>query len=102
MTVHAWLEARRPAPPTALADRVRDLVASVPDEDEPAAACLRAAEQALARLVREGDAGRAQALDLLAIDALVTYAFEAAADHPDTIGPRAHAAMAALSRVGQP
>lgn len=101
MTVTAWLDARRPAPPTALADRVRELVASAPGDDEPVAACLRAAELALVRLVREGDAGRAQALDLLAIDALVTYAFEGAADQPETIAPRADAAMAALSRVSR-
>jgi hypothetical protein len=41
--------------------------------------------------------GRAAALDLLAADALATYAFEAAADDPDAIPARARAAMARLS-----
>lgn len=75
-------------------------VAAVDTATEPAAACLSAAEDALARLVRDGDDSRAGALDLLAIDALVTYAFEAAAEDPSRIDGLAMHAMARLSRVG--
>jgi hypothetical protein len=102
VSIQDWLDARRPAPPELLRRRIDELVReSGGVDDRPAATCLRAAERALERLVRQGDAGRAMALDLLAIDALVTYAFEAAADEPDSIADRAAAAMASLSRVSR-
>lgn len=100
MTALDWLAERRPAPPEALRRRIAELVAAVDDvPEDPGATCLRAAERVLATLVRHGDAGRAAALDLLAVDALVTYAFEAAAAEPGSVAPRATVAMAALSLV---
>jgi len=99
VTVRAWLDARDPVPPAALQRRMSEQVAGAAPEAEPAAACLAAAEEALARLVRDGDDSRAAALDLLAIDALVTYAFEAAATAPSRIDGLAADAMARLSRV---
>jgi hypothetical protein len=100
VTIDTWLAARRPVPPPALAGRVSELIsrAERPGNDN-ASTCLRAAEVALDRLVRERDASRASALDLLAIDALVTYAFEAVADEPGSLDKRAHDAMVMLSRV---
>jgi hypothetical protein len=44
---------------------------------------------------------RSQALDLLAADALLTYAFEAAADEPQTLVARADAAMLRIAEIGQ-
>ena len=81
-TVRAWLDARDPAPPPALAGRARDLL------DETGALQLRqspepflaAAESLLARMLREGCDTRGSALDLLVADALVTWAFESAAE----------------------
>jgi hypothetical protein len=99
VNIDAWLDARSPAPPAELRDRIGGMVGQVPDGNDPAIACLAAAERALQRLVTSGDSSRAAALDLLAIDALVTYAFEAAADDGDAIPARAADAMAALSRV---
>jgi hypothetical protein len=98
--IEAWLAARRPVPPAALADRVTDLVTRAGSEaDDHPTTCIRAAVAALERLVRERDAGRGSALDLLAIDALVTYAFEAAADTPESLDQLAHDAMVTLSQV---
>jgi hypothetical protein len=47
---------------------------------------------------REGDA-RAAALDLLAADACVTWALEAAADEPGTLAQRAEDAMRRITQL---
>ena len=100
MTIQAWLDDRQPAPPAALRRRIAELVDQVAeDPEDPGLTCLRAAERSLAILAGSGDAGRAAALDLLAVDALVTYAFEAAADDPAIVAERATEAMESLSRV---
>ena len=103
MTIQAWLDGREPAPPPALAARVRELASAVRTPgDDHASTCLAAAEARLASLVRQGEAGRVGALDLLAIDALVTYAFEAAAATPGSVPERAAEAMSRLSLVAAP
>ena len=81
MTLRAWLAAREPAQSPDLAQRIAELAAPF---DGPkvdiADQCLTAAEAALPALLTAGESeSRGTALDLLAIDALVTYAFEAAA-----------------------
>ncbi len=74
----AWLEARRPAPPEALRTH---LAAALVDADLPLPDHLaRLGQQALARVAGRPDGGRELALDLLAADAFVTYAFEAQAE----------------------
>jgi hypothetical protein len=74
----AWLEARRPAlPPTLRAHlerRAEDVPGILPDDLADAGRAL------LARVLARPAAGRELALDLLAADALVTYAFEAQAE----------------------
>ena len=99
MTLAEWLATRFPAPPPALRDRLGDLLATRGEEDASAApdACLDAAEELLASLLRDGCTSRASALDLLAVDALVTYAFEAAAAEPASLDDRAGRAMARVS-----
>lgn len=90
-----WLDGRRPAPPAALAARLRELADSSP---LPLPDHLAALGLALLRGVsaRPG-AGRGLALDLLAADALVTYAFEAQAETDiEGLGPLA----AAVARDG--
>ena len=54
----------------------------------------------VARIVAE-PMSRAQALDLLAADALLTYAFEAAADEPQSLVARADDAMLRIAEVGR-
>ena len=53
----------------------------------------------LARLLSDGCLTRRSAVDLLATDALITYAFEASSDEPATIEARAARAMARLSAM---
>jgi hypothetical protein len=87
VTLSEWLSTREPAPPAALDARIRDLVgahANVAFAEAPET-LLAIAETQLARLVAEGASGRGggAALDLLAVDALVTYAYEAASEQED-------------------
>jgi hypothetical protein len=82
--IGAWLAAREPAPPTALAQRLRQVLDTVP---EAALAGMGMAEAmgtlgalTLGALGDRGAQAEGVALDLLAADAFVTYAFEAAAE----------------------
>jgi hypothetical protein len=73
-----WLESRRPAPPVALA---ANLAASLTDAQGALPLHLADLGRALlGRVAATPEAGRAWALDLLAADAFVTYAFEAQAE----------------------
>ena len=104
MTLSAWLDARRPEPPARLRARIDVALGDAlhGDAGDAAAACLRAGEQLARTLLRENATSRDSALDLLAADALVTYAFEAASERPPELAARARAAMtriAALANV---
>jgi hypothetical protein len=101
VTVADWLDARSPAPPAQLVDRLRAALgpALVRDAAEVPQAFVDAAETLLVTLVRVGCASRDRALDLLAVDALVTYAFEAASDDPESLDARAHHAMRRLAEI---
>jgi hypothetical protein len=81
MTRHellGWLATRRPAPPPALRAR---LTAAAADGAEPLPQHLaRLGGELLAWVAGHPAGGRELALDLLAADALVTYAFEAQAE----------------------
>ncbi len=69
----AWLETRRPVPPEALRAHLAAAL-SLPDH------LARLGQQTLARVAGRPAGGRELALDLLAADAFVTYAFEAQAE----------------------
>lgn len=101
MTVGEWLSARTPAPPALLAARLRVLFgARIGDRSSSAYdAALSTAETLLAELMALDCAGRERALDLLAVDAMVTYAFEAASESPDTLSARAAAAMVGIAKL---
>ena len=74
----AWLETRRPAPPEVLRP---SLAAAVTDADLPLPDHLALlGQRLLARVAGRPAGGRELALDLLAADAFVTYAFEAQAE----------------------
>lgn len=76
--IQAWLRGRRPSPPEALQ---RHLEAAVGDSEERLPDHLAETGAALLRQVTQGsDRGRHVALDLLAADAFITYAFEAQAE----------------------
>ncbi|WP_353265484.1 hypothetical protein [Gemmatimonas sp.] len=100
-TVGEWMARMDPAPPSALHRRLWELVgtsASRPVSDVPEA-CLEAGEQLLDALLASGSTTRATALDLLAVDSLITYAFQAAADDPARLEERAARAMARIAAL---
>jgi hypothetical protein len=102
MTIGEWLATRTPAPPGLLETRVRDMLADTVNDDVSVAPdrLLDAAERTVAALLAEGRTGRESAADLLAADALVTYAFEAAGSDPENVVRFARVAMARLARLG--
>ena len=107
MTVADWIRARSPAPPPAFAARVITALGERADDDASRAteSCLDAAITLLGQLLARDALDRSQASALLAADALVTYAFEAAADTRETLEDRAADAMgrlAALANGGTP
>ena len=101
ITPTVWLAARQPVPPAALVARLNDALGA--RAHEPTAdlgeVLLCAGEALLSRLLSEGRTDRQTALDLLAADAFVTYAFEAASDEPARITERAQRAMAQISHL---
>lgn len=80
--VLAWLDTRRPAPPTALRERLNRAVDQrLPAPGSPLPAYLASVGRGLLEAVAARPAGgRELALDLLAADAFATYAFEAQAE----------------------
>lgn len=92
MDAAGWLEARGSAAPAALRERMRDAVAAAsPDPragDAVPQALADAGIECLRTVLRAGQ-DRAVAIDLLAADALLTGACEAAAER----GPAALAAL---------
>lgn len=74
----AWLDQRRPTPPPALRARLH---AALDDRESPSAGRLAdLGGELLARVAKAPVQDRRHALDLLAADALITYAFEAQAE----------------------
>ena len=76
--VLAWLDARRPAPPATLRERLRAAVHDTPLD--LAAHLAQLGHELLASVAARPSGGRELALDLLAADAFATYAFEAQAE----------------------
>jgi hypothetical protein len=86
--------------PARLRVRAEDIAAGVPASD-PASAdhLVRVAVDATRRLLDHQGADRTTALDLLAIDALVTHAMELMADDPPRFEARCLEALHALSSI---
>lgn len=100
-TVETWLAALTPLPPPALAARLRELLQPYwhrPAQDIPDV-LVEAAEGALQQLLAANATSRESALDLLTIDALITYAFEVCADAPGEIEVRTRDAMIRIANV---
>jgi hypothetical protein len=101
MTIGQWLDRREPAPPARLRESLDRMVGrrlAEPVSHGPAV-LLEVARAELHRLVRGSSTGRDVALDLLAVDALVTYGFQAAAEHPASLASLAQDTFAALSEI---
>lgn len=93
-----WLSAHDAGVPDALSTRLRSALqtaAEKPVADELA----EAGERLLARALEAEAMTRAHALDVLGADALLTYAFEAAADEPSQLASRADAAMQRIAAL---
>lgn len=107
-SVAAWLATRTPAPPRHLAERVEALCApsaarrAASDDATIAEQLLDATEDAMRALLPHGCLTRESALELLAVDAIVTYAFEASADQPEQIEQLAGAALARIAALTEP
>jgi len=101
VTVADWLRERDPAPPARLAARIETAIGGRLADPAANAAevCLEACESLLADVAGRASQGREAALDLLAADALATYALEAAADTPTTLEARALDAMKRLTAI---
>ncbi len=102
LTPAAWIRAHAIDAPEPLLARVEGVLSSpaVSATLPVAEALLRAGEVLLDTVLEEGTGeGRAVALDLLAADACVTWAFEAGADEPGTLSARAEAAMQRIAEV---
>lgn len=79
----AWLGHRRPEPPAQLAARLERAIRDAPVEVTELAlpeALLAVGRALVEEVAGRPHAGRAYALDLLAADAFITYAFEAQAE----------------------
>jgi len=99
----AWFRAREQEVPATLAAQLRGTLAEVSRDADTHMAdrLVEAGVELAATVARAAPMTRAQALDLLTADALITYAFEAAADDPAQLVARADAAMRAIAAVGQ-
>lgn len=75
-----WLDNRRPAAPPALRARIDRAVASATPQSPLPNYLAALGRQLLAGVASHPAGGRELALDLLAADAFVTYAFEAQAE----------------------
>jgi hypothetical protein len=104
VTFGEWLAERTPAPPAPLAARLHEALGDHLGDRATSAqdAMLATAEGLLAELLTLDCAARDRALDLLAVDAMVTYAFEAACESPDTLRARATDAMSAIASLVAP
>ena len=101
MTLDQWLDRRALEPPPALRRRLGAAIASAPAaETAPVPdVALGAALALLDGLLGRRDSSRAGALELLAADALMTYAFEAAAENPASLEQLASRAMRDIARA---
>lgn len=95
LTLEAWLAGRLESAPAELAEAVWPLVRERLAEGEDG--LVHAALDALATAA-QGDADRAEAVTLLAADAILTYALEAAAD--PALGGNAARARRLAARAG--
>ena len=103
-TITGWIGARPDEVPARLLARVTEVAAAHPAwSDLPLPEAFREAGECLLKGVLNAgpDVARASALDLLAADACVTWAFEAAAEDPASLGARADAAMRRIREVAE-
>lgn len=101
MTIHDWLDTRTPVPPPRLRARIDEMLGDHARQSASNATgrMVAVAEATLRELLARPLAGREVALDLLAVDAITTYAFEGAAAEPDQLVACANDAMLRFSAL---
>lgn len=97
MTLREWLETRTPAPPPRLLHRIVEVLGPDAAADANADVLVGAAARLLRELTARPTLARDSALDLLTVDALVTYSLECAAASPETL---VDATTSAIGRLG--
>jgi hypothetical protein len=104
VTIGEWLQSRAPRPPAELMEGLeRALGPALQESSERATAeFLAAAERLLRELVASGETGRPIAADLLTVDALTTYAVEAATETLDDLPSFAEDAIGRFANIIQP
>lgn len=97
----AYVEAYASQVPSALTERVHAVLAADSASEQLAVsdALLKASTTLLSAVLADGEAGREVALNLLAADACVTWAFEAAADAPADLPAQAELAMKRIAEL---
>jgi len=100
-----WLRTRRPTPPSKLSARVQVAVGQASEESTTSRSeRLASAAAAILAPLLQPDAGdvprsRDVAIDLLAADALVTYAIESAAEDRGAMGQNIDSVVAYLAAL---
>lgn len=96
--VLGWLGARAPVPPRALADKLAGIVAAAPEAafqgGSVAEVTGRLGVATLRAVVQRQAVAHDGAMDLLAADAFVTYAFEAASEEGEAVTELVHRLLA--------
>lgn len=102
-SARAYVDAHADQVPPALIARVQAVLAANHAADTLAVseALLQASTTLLEAVLSEQQAGREVALDLLAADACVTWAFEAAADEPAGLPEQAGRAMERIAELAK-
>lgn len=100
-TLRSWLVAVTPPPPPSLAARLVAVLEPFADRpvSEVPECCLEAGEGLLGAILASGSTSRDTALDLLTVDALITYAFQEAAGEPERLESRASRAMERIAAI---
>jgi hypothetical protein len=92
--VRSWLQSRTPEPPAALADQLSQCLDAAPDAVLAGASLAEVAGRlgvaTLRAVVQRQGVACDSAMDLLVADALVTYAFEAAAEEGEDLNDLVH------------
>ncbi len=102
-SARAYVDAHAGQVPPVLIERVQAVLAagSAAEQLPVADALLKASTTLLGAVLADREAGREVALDLLAADACVTWAFEAAADAPGTLPAQAELAMERIAELAK-
>lgn len=95
ITLRDWLASRNPEPPAQLSERLAEIVG---DEAFNGASSADILIERGIQTLRSALSDRDGALDLLAADALITYAMEAAADDFATMDATAADAIQRIAR----